>query len=476
VQDAAYGTLLRSRRQQLHARVSATFEDRFPEIVAEQPALLAHHCTEAGLIEQAVAYWLAAARQAWARCALAEAVALLRRGLVLVPALPDTDRRRETELDLQIALGQALITSRMRGAPGLAEAYSRARELALALNRPRALSSILMGQCLNDWAQGDLQRAQELAAELRDLGEANADVPTQVLGCHAGGFTCWLLGAFTMGRAYFEKALALYDPADRASYAELLPNDARVTVRGEFALVLACLGNLDQALRQGDAALEEARRLCHAPTLAIALTCAWLIGWLVRLEPGSLVRVADEQLAYATEHGLEHFRMWALIERGWSLAGLGRAEEGIPLVAAGLSDLGYISFRPSVLTLLADACRMAGKWQAAFEHLAEARELAEEKEACWSQAETLRLTGDVLLVTGDAAAAEASYREAMAIAQQQSAKLWEVRAATSLARLWRDQGKRTEARDLLAPVYDWFTEGFGTPVLQEAKGLLAELA
>ena len=147
VQDAAYSTLLRSRRQQLHARIAATLEDRFPEIVAAQPALLAHHCEEAGLTEKAVEYWLAAGRQAWARSAIAEAVALLRRGLALVPGLPDTDRRRESEFDLQIALGQALIASRGWGAPELGEAYARARELASTLNRPRALLFALWGQC-----------------------------------------------------------------------------------------------------------------------------------------------------------------------------------------------------------------------------------------------------------------------------------------------------------------------------------------
>jgi predicted ATPase len=237
---------------------------------------------------------------------------------------------------------------------------------------------------------------------------------------------------------------------------------------GQLSWVLACLGNLDQALRQRDAALDEARRLSHVPTLAVTLGHVWWAGWFVRLEPGSLVRVADELLALTTEHGLEHFRGWGLIQRGWSLSGLGRAEEGTPLVAAG--------FRPGALTLLADGCRMTGQWQAALAHLGEARALAEEKEIRWMQAETLRLTGDVLLATGDAAAAEASYCEAIAIAQQQSAKLWELCAATSLTRLWRDQGKRAEARDLLAPLYDWFTEGFGTPVLQEAKALLVDLA
>jgi tetratricopeptide (TPR) repeat protein len=472
VQDAAYGTLLRSRRQQLHGRIASTLEDRFPEVVAAQPALLAQHCEEAGLTEKAVCYWLGAGRQAWARSAPAEAVSLLRRGIASVPALPDTGRRREAELDLQIALGQALIAS----VPGSAAAYSRAHELALALNRPRALLSVLWGQCFKDWAQGDLQRAQRRASELRDLGETNADVPMQVLGCDAGGLTCLFLGAFATARSCYEEAMALYDPADRASYAERLPNDARVGLLGHLSLVLALLGNLDQALRHSDAALEEARRLSHAPTLAIALTHTWHTEWLVRLEPGSLLRVADEQLALATEHGLEHTRMWALIKRGWSLAALGRADDGIPLVAAGLQGFGFVCYRPGALTLLADACRMGGQWQAALAHLANARHLAEETEVRFFLAETLRLTGEVLLATGYAAAAEARYHEAIAVAQTQSAKLWELGAAMSLARLWRDQGKRTEARNLLVPVYGWFTEGLDTPVLQECRALLEELA
>ena len=474
VQDAAYGTLLRSRRQQLHAHIAATLEERFPEMVAAQPALLAHHCEEAGLPEKAVGYWLAAGRQAWARSALAEGVALLRRGLALVSALPDTDRRRETELDLQIALGRALMMSQMRGGPGRAEVYSRARELASTLNRPRALLSILWGQAFDDFARADLQRVRRLATEIQELGDATGDVVAQVVGCHLDGARCFVLGEFAAGRAQLEKAIALYDPALRTSYAELMPTDQLVLMRSHLSWLLASLGHLDQALLQHDAALGEARRLSHPPTLAIALAGTGIL--CVHGGPGLLLRYADELLALAAEHGLEHFRMMALIERGWSLAGLGRADEGIPLLAAGLRDQGYIMWTPWALTLLADACRTAGQWQSALEHLAEARGLAEEKEARYFQAETLRLTGDVLLATGDVAAAEASYHEALALARQQSAKLWELRVATSLGQLWCDQGKRTEARDLLAPVYTWFTEGFGTPVLQEAKALLGELA
>jgi predicted ATPase len=192
-----------------------------------------------------------------------------------------------------------------------------------------------------------------------------------------------------------------------------------------------------------------------------------------------LLQFADELLALTTEHGLGNYRMAALIRRGWCLAALGRADEGIPLLTAGMAgylSLGFRAWRPREHTLLADACRMAGQRQAALEYLVEARRLAAETEERCFLAETVRLTGDVLLAMGDRIGAEAGYREAIAIGQQQNAKLWELRSATSLARLWRDEGKGTEAHALLAPVYGWFTEGFGTPVLQEAKAVLGELS
>jgi predicted ATPase len=479
VQDAAYSTLLRSRRQQLHGSIAATLEDRFPEIVRAQPALLAHHSSEAGLPEKAVDYWLTAGRQAWSRSAAAEAVALLRRGLAAVPALPETDRRREIELDLQIALGHAMLVFRGWGAPDAGEAYSRARTLASVLNRPRAVLSALWGQWRVCWARADLKRARQLADEMAAFGEMSGDLPARVLGYDAGGFVRFYLGDFATGRVHLEKALALYDPAHRVSYSELLPNDALVQLWTHSAYLLASLGYLDQALLQRDAAVDEARRLSHPLTLAIALGSAWWLGSIAPLDPGSMLQIADELLELATEHGIAFHRTSALVQRGWCLVALGSTAEGIPLLTAGIAgwdEIGLVLNRPWLLTLLGDASRIAGQYEAALAHMAEGRRLAEETQERWAEAEMLRLTGDVLLATGNAAAAEASYREALAVAQLQSAKLWELRGAISLARLWRDQGKRIKARDLLAPVYGWFTEGFGTPVLQEAKALLAEVS
>jgi predicted ATPase len=405
-------------------------------------------------------------------------VTLLRRGLRLVQALPDGNERRGRELDLQIVLGLALIASHGWSAPELAEVHVRARELAWTLDRPRALLSALWGQYWDYCARADLKRARRLAAELRELGNTTGDVPMQVMGCEADGHLSFLLGEFIASRSCLEKGLALYDPAHRPSYSELLPHDALVWLRAVSSWVLASLGHLDQALFQRDAAQDEARRLSHPPTLAVALAGTWFTGWLVRLEPESLLQHADKTLALTTEHGLGQFRTIALAERGWCLAALGRADEGIRLLTAGLAgrhELGLAVHRPVLLALLGDACRIAGQWRAGLEHFATARRLAEETEQRVFLAEILRLTAEVLLAMGDRTAAEAGYREAIAIAQQQSAKLWELRAVMSLARQWRDQRKRDEACGLLAPIYDWFTEGFGTPVLKEAKALLDEL-
>jgi hypothetical protein len=467
VQDAAYGTLLRGRRQQLHGRIAATLEDRFPEIIAAQPALLAHHRTEAGLTGKAVDYWLGAGRQAWGRSAVGEAVALLRRGLALLRDLPDTDRRRATELDLQVALGLALIAKQGWGGRELDQAHSRARELAVALNRPRTLAFALWGRWADHWARADLMvGARRVAEELRELGETAGDAPIRVLGCAAVGYMGWILGEFAAGSAQLEKAVSLYDAADRPAYAELLSHDAMVMLRGFRSIPLAPIGHLDQALFQRGASLDEARRRPDPPTMGIARSCAGIAGWCVRLQPGSLLQNADELLAVATENGFAYYRSMALIQRGWCLAALGRPDEGIPLLTAGAAgwlEIGSLSIRPWVLTLLADACRIDGQRQTALAHLAEARRLVEGTGERWCQAETVRLHGDVLAEMGDPVGAEASYHEAIAIAQRQSAKLWELYAAMSLARLWRDQDKCADARDLLAPVYEWVHRGFRHP-------------
>jgi len=479
VQDAAYSTMLRSRRRQLHARIVATVERQFPEIVAREPERLARHCAEAGLMGKAIEYWLEAGRQALARSMMAEAVVLLRNGVALLPRAPEDVRRQELELDLQIALGQALIATHGWGAPLMGEAYARARELCDVLGSPRKLVPVLYGQVLNDALRADLGRAEQLAAEMRQLGEMQDDVVTRVVAYRVSGYACLHLGDFVAARAYLERGLALYDPAHRLVFAELAPNDALVTLLALSSAAVVSLGYLDLASSRRDEARAEALRLSHAYSLAYAVWWSWYLGWFARSEPGVLLQSADELLALSGDGRFAFWRAMALAARGWCLAALGHPEQGIPLLASGLIDYhatGNTLMTPLVLTMLADAKRIAGQPQAGLEHLAEAERLAETTKERLVLAETLRLRGDLLIQTGDRAAAEISYHRAMTLARQQSAKLWELRAATSLARLWRDAEARTEAHELLAPVCGWFTEGLKAPDLIEANTLLRELS
>jgi predicted ATPase len=254
--------------------------------------------------------------------------------------------------------------------------------------------------------------------------------------------------------------------------------DLIAALLGYLSIALTCNGYLAEARSRCDEALKKARQASHAPTLAYVLHCVFFGGWLARAEPTALSPYTDELLALSSEREFPFWRAHGLVHQGWCLAALGRADAGIPLLTTGLTTLhatGTRLFIASSLTLLADAYRIDDQPQVAIEQLAESERVAEETQVKWVLAETVRLRGDLLIVTGDRISAEANFRDAIALAQRQSAKLFELRSTTSLARLWRDQGKRTEARDLLVPVYERFTESFDTPDLKEAKGLLDEL-
>jgi len=503
VRDAAYSTLLRSRRQQLHARITAALEGQFPGIVETHPDVVARHCAEAGLVEKAVRYWLQAGQQAIARGAMTEAVAQLRKGLDLLSGAPDGTARWEQELDLQISLGRALIATKGYAAPESGEVYARARQLCERLNRPAQLGPVLVGQFVFRIVRGELKQAEHHAEEMRQLGEARNDVMWTCFGSLYSGIICSWLGKFVEARTYCENALSLWDPKYREFVAFELdvtfpgiqlsdwyrearravdqdkrsPQDPHMQLLMTLSRTLLCLGYVDQARLLRDQALAEARR--GSPfILVVALSLAWLGDWAiegVRSAP-AMLRSADEVLAISAK--LAFWLGTGPIMRGWCLGAVGRAAEGIPLLVQGLAvrrSTGAKLVVPFYLTTLAEVCGMAAQPQQGLDRLAEAAELVETTQEHWAEAEIHRVQGTLLLSMRDSIAAEDSYRRALAVAQQQSAKFWELRAAVDLARLWLNQGKRTEARDLLAPIYEWFTEGFDTPVLKEAKALLEQL-
>jgi len=476
VQDAAYSTLLRSRRVQLHARIVATLEDHFAENVAAQPALLAHHCAEAGLADKAVVYRLKAGQQAMARSAMTEAVAQLQKGLDELAGLPDGPRRQQQELGLRVALASALAATKGYSATDVGETIARAHALAEQIDRPEHLVPLIYGQYAFHVIRSEHKRALLLAEQIERIGETRDDVVTQLQGRRAQGATRYFLGDFVAARALLEQCHGLCEPMHRATGAGLSADPYAMTL-AQLALTLVPLGYINQARMRFSEALSEARRHRHALTLANVLVRANVFDWFVRAAEAQ--QHAEELLVLSTEHDFPLFVGWATALRGWGLVTLGEAREGLVLLKRGLTAVratGAVASTPRQYMWLAEAYAVLGQPLEGLDHLAQAAEIIETKEERALEAEVHRLRGNLLRATGDRSAAEQSYHWALAIAKRQSAKLWELRAAVSLARLWQDEGKRAEARELLAPIHDWFTEGFDTPALQDAKALLDELA
>jgi predicted ATPase/class 3 adenylate cyclase len=475
VQDAAYGTLLRSRRQQLHARTAAILEEQFPEIVAAQPELLAHHCEKAGLMRKAVGHLLTAGRQALARSAMKEADALLRKGLDMLAGLPDEPWRGQQELELLIALGSALAATKGLAADEVGATVGRARALAERIGRREHLGPLIFNQCVFHYARAELRLAVSLAEQIEKIGAERNDVAAQLQGRDARGIICCSLGQFIAARDLLERCHGLSAYRGAAS-AGLALADLYAVMLAHLAETLAYLGFVAQAQLRLSEALAEARRLTHAFTLAHVLAWATLISWVLRSPE---LQVQTEELsALSTEHGFSHVSGRATVALGRVLLGLGRAQEGLARLERGLTALretGTVLATPGLLISLAQARGMLGQPIEGLHRLDEARQIIEATEERLDEAELHRMRGDLLLQTGDRGAAEASFREAIALAQGQSAKLYELRAASSLARLWRDQGKQSEAHALLAPICAWFTEGFEVADLQDARALLTEL-
>jgi tetratricopeptide (TPR) repeat protein len=475
VQDAAYGTLLRGRRQQIHARVAVTMESHFPEIVAAQPHLLAQHCSEAGLNDKAIGYWLKAGQHAVARSAMTEAVVQLQKGLNLLATLPDDPNRRQQELDLLIMLGQAQMATRGGAAPEVTETFARAGVLAEQLNRSDHLIVVLHSQWVAHLIRSQFKPALSQAEQMEKMGRAQNDPTMLLMGRQRQGLTRLLLGEFVAARALFDQCHELSNPTIRERGR--MPEDPYALMLGQLSRTMACLGYLDQGRARTNQALLESRQLRHAHTLAFALIYACGVEWVAN-SPCSVQRHAEEVVNLSKEQGFPFWLSRGMIYLGWSLTSLDEAREGVALLTRGLAAYRATGavIDPHALVLLAEAYAKVRRPVEGLNYLNEAAQIIETTDERISEADLHRLRGDLLNAVGDRAAGEQSYHQALAIAKRQSAKIFELRAATSLARLWRDQGKRTEARDLLASIYGWFTEGFDTPVLQDAKALLDELA
>jgi predicted ATPase/DNA-binding winged helix-turn-helix (wHTH) protein len=477
VQDAAHDSLLRDARRQLHAQIAEVLTTQYPELMDNQPEIFAQHYAEAGLIEQSVAYWAKAGRRSAARSAMAEAAAQFQKALDQLALLPDNLARQRQELEFRSSLGEVLRFVKGMSSPEVSRAFARARELWARIGSPSEFLHIPYWQSRNHQNHGELALAQRSDEDLLRLSLQRNDPAGLVVGHLSSARTLIYAGNFASSRSHLEAVLALYDPVAHRSRVRQAAIHPEITSRAYLGNVLFFLGFPDKGLAQSNAAIIEARRLAHTSSLAgVLLTAARLLS-IVGDDP-ALDERASELVAVATEQGWPPWAAQATIYRGWLKARKGDLTEGILLLRSGSAAyraIGAKLLMPHHLALLARACEIAGQVEEALTLLDDALRATERTGERWLTAELYRHKGELLLRQGHTEAADELYRKAVSIAQEQEAKLWELRAAASLARLRRDQGRHPEARNLLAPVYSWFTEGFATPDLKEAKALLDEL-
>jgi predicted ATPase/class 3 adenylate cyclase len=481
IQDTAYASLLRSTRQGYHRHIAEVLVERFPETAEAQPELLAHHYTEAGLNGQAVDYWYKAGQKAIERSAHVEVIRHLQRGLVLLTMLPESSERARRELHMRTTLGRILMLTKGHGAPEVEHTLVRARALCQQIGDYNELLPVLNGLWIVTLVRAELHQARALAEESLRLVQ---DRPDPVLLSRAHdvlGETSFYLGEFTATRDHMEQCLALYDPQQHQRSDLRYEGPSRgVTGLVFLAKALWILGYPEQALTKTDEACDLAYQLAHPVSLALALDFAAGLH-LLRREVQAMQARSYELLELAQTQALPFWVAWAKTLQGWRQAVQDKRQIELDQMQEGLAECratGSELDRPWLLGLIAEVCGQGRQSEEGLTVLAEALALADTTGERWYEAELHRLKGQLLLQQSpdNATKAETCFQQAVTIAQNQQAKSWELRATTSLARLRQSQGKRDEARELLEPVYSWFTEGFDTADLIDVKTLLDELA
>jgi class 3 adenylate cyclase/predicted ATPase len=485
IQDSAYQSLLKSTRQQYHQQIAQVLDQRFPETKDTQPELLARHYTEAGFSAQAIPYWQQAGQRAVARSAHVEAISHLTKGLELLKTLPATPDRLPQELRLQLAF-TPLMATRGWGAPAVEKTYARARELCRQLGETPQLFPVLWGLYAFYHVRAEYKQERELAEQLLSLAQRVDDPALLLLAHFALGDTLFWCGEFASARAHLEQTIALYDPQQHQSLALLYGQDPGVASRNYTALTLWHLGYPDQALKRVHEALTLAREHAHPYSLAFARTVAAMLHQF-RREERACQEWAEATIALCTEQGFPFFLPGGIALQGWARAKQEQGEEGITQIHQSLATchaIGVELAKPNLFARLAEAYEEMGQVGEGLSALAEALALVEKTGKRMNEAELYRIKGELTLIQSRVQSlgssvqkeAEECFLKAIEIAQRQQAKSLELRATMSLARLWQQQGKRHEAHNLLLEIYNWFTEGFNTKDLQEAKVLLDELS
>ncbi|RIK44568.1 MAG: hypothetical protein DCC55_02040 [Chloroflexi bacterium] len=482
-QKYLYDSLDPVERAYLHETVGATLENLHhdqPEQLALIAAQLARHFQAAGLAEKAIDYRLLAGQQAVKVSANQEALTHFQAGLALLNDLPDTPERARRELNLQVALGVPVTAMRGYAHPDVELVYTRARALCLQLGDVAQLFPALYGLWRMVMIRGQLRAAQTLSDELMDLARSAQDTELLLEACRATGSTALHLGELVTAHTLLEQGLALYDRQQHAAHAFLYGHDPAVSCLGYLAHTLWLLGYPDQAQEWRRQVLHLAEDLSHPLSLCHALVFGAAILHQLRREAPQVQELAQRGLDLATKHT---FPLWinsGMILFGWALAEQGQTVAGIAHIRQATADwraTGAGTGIPHFLALLAEAYRRAGEVKTGLTVLAEAFAVVEQTGERWYEAELHRLHGELRWLAGaDQAEVERLFQRAQTVAQQQQAKSLELRATVSLCRLWQAQGKTATAHVLLTEVYHWFTEGFDTADLQEARELLTALS
>jgi predicted ATPase len=485
IQDAAYASLLRTTRLQYHRHIAQALTEHFPAMVEAAPELLARHYTEAGMIAESVPCWLRAGERALHGSANPEAIAHLTTGLDLLAGLPAGLERAGVELQFRLALGPAYMAIKGYAAPEVEACYQRARELCRELGDTPQLVPVLHGLWSYYIVRAQHTSALALGEQVLQLGAATNDDGLLLQGNLEVGWSHYFLGELEQAREHLERVLELYDHERHSSHAFIYGDNPLTSAQGCLAQVLWLLGYPDQSLRHSQETLATLRSLVKHPySVAFGLTVADVL-YQFRGDAPATRALVEEALVLSEAHGLAFISTHASILKGWVLTREGELDKGITQMRGGLAAqlaTGAELARPYWLCLIAEACHRTGAARDGLALLDDAEAAAEHTgERLW-EAEIHRLRGQLLLTASEPAApeavrtAEACYRRALHVARRQAARSLELRAAVSLSRLWQTEGREPQAHELLAPIYEQFTEGLDTPDLRAAAALLAQLA
>jgi len=479
VRDAAYGSLLRNQRQQLHALIAAAVETQFPEIVATQPEWLAQHCDEAGWPEKATQYWRAAGEQAVRRAANVEAIEHFRRALLRNAERSAGVESARTELATLSQLGPALMSIHGWAAPVVGEVLERAASVARQLETSRDLAAPLTSLWLFRYARGELDQSDEISDEIFRIAQKLDDPELTLQAHHAAAPLRWVRGFHSEANRHFESCLGLYDEERHAQHRYLyMGHDPAVCAMAVGASVKWALGFPDQAAGLEQRALVLARRLQHIPSLAHALSFN-AQSQVLRRDVAAVAASTEELLPICQEYKLAQPGALAMIDLGWALVHLGDIRDGFARLAEGLDQLDRIGVRIWLSRgkrMNAEACLAAEHYDEGLEEVRRAISIANEIGLQGDIPRLCLLQGELLLhISGRKLEMEGCFRSALEAADAQEARGWALRAMTSMARLLAERGERMQAYDLLNPIYASFTEGVDTRDLKEAKTLLNEL-